>query len=334
VVQALIVLLILIAGSAFYFLRQPKKPATPPPKIERKVEKAGPATVAFPGKVRAQHSVPVRATVNGEVGSFLVDPGQDVYEGQLLARIVNPGLETAREAAAKDVETAQGRINSLESAIIAARLEASRAATDATRAKDEAERTGKIYSRQAMLQSEGATPRLVYEKSKREFESAQAGLQSLDALSRQAGDRVASLAQELQSAKRAIDDKNQQLEETQVNLAAADVHSPVTGIVVARRGEAGKMLGPEDASELFRIAVDLSLLEAAFPADPATLTRLTPGQAVSVAIPDLQIHAIPAAVKRVNNGEAIAGFVSPNANIRPGMNCSVAVSAGAALRLK
>ncbi|MDQ6664407.1 MAG: hypothetical protein M3Z23_08435 [Acidobacteriota bacterium] len=318
----MIIVLILIAGLSFFFLRQSIKIAPPPPKIK---QKAASATFAFPGKIRAQHSIPVRATVNGEVGSFLVDAGQDVYEGQLLARIVNPGLETGRETAAKEAETAQGKINSLDSAIIAARLESSRAATDATRAKDEAERTGKIYRRQAILQAEGATPRLVYEKSKREFASAQGDFESLDTLARQAADRVANLTQELQSAKRVLDDKNQQLEETQANLAAADVHSPVAGIVVARRGEVGKMLGPEDASELFRIAVDLSLLQAVFPADPATLAKIPSGEQASVAIPDLQVDAIPAAIKEVKGGEAIAEFVSPNANIRPGMNCSVAV---------
>ncbi|MDQ2901664.1 MAG: efflux RND transporter periplasmic adaptor subunit [Acidobacteriota bacterium] len=323
-VRGLIVVLILIAGLGFYFFRRPKKMApAPPSKVEQKAAPAAPASIAFPGKIRARHSVSVRATVNGEVGSFLVDPGQDVYEGQLLARIVNPGLETGRESAAKEVETAQAKINSLESAIIAGRLEASRAATDATRAKDESERTEKIYRRQAMLQTEGATPRLVYEKSKREFESAQADFQSLDALAQQAADRVASLTQEMQAAKRALDDKNQQLEETQANLAAADVHSPVTGMVVARRGEAGQMLGPGDAGELFRIAVDLSLLQAVFPAGAAALAKIQPGQEAAVAIPDLQVDSIPGTVKEVKGGEASVEFVSPNPNIRPGMNCSV-----------
>ena len=121
-VLAGVLALCLIAGaSAFFFLRRSKPSAAP----QKSTQAARAVTAVFSGTIRAQHTVSVRATVNGQVGSFLADVGQDVYEGQLLARLVNPGLETARETAAKSVENAQAKIGSLEGAIIAARLEAS-----------------------------------------------------------------------------------------------------------------------------------------------------------------------------------------------------------------
>ena len=112
-----------------------------------------------------------------------------------------------------------------------------------------------------------------------------------------------------------MDDKNQQLEEMQANLAAADVHSPVTGVIVARRGEPGRMLDPDEASELFQIAVDLSLLQAVFEPDPGTLGRIKPGQTAFVTVPDLQTDALPAAIKEMNDGEAVAELTSAHAGI-------------------
>lgn len=317
------IIAILLAGSAVFFFRRSRIHAPARPIAAE--SKAAPATAVFSGKIRAQHTVTVSATVNGEIGAFLVDVGQDVYEGQLLARIVNPNLESARENAAGTVEKSQAKVNSIESAIIAARLEASRATTDARRAKDQFERTEKLYKRQAMLHGEGATPRQIYEKSEREFESAKGEYQSLDTMARQAEERVASLTQELDSAKKSLEDKNKQLEEMQSDLAAAEVHSPVTGVVIARHGEAGKMLSPEDAGQLFQIAVDLSHLQAVFEPDAATLQRIRPGQAAFVTVPDLQSDAMPAAIKEAKDGEAIAELIGPNASIRPGMNCSVSL---------
>src|SRR5438270_7741928 len=58
------------------------------------------AELSLPGKIQAQHVVPVGAG-SGTIDSFLVDVGQDVSEGQLLAHISNQGLESAREEAAR-----------------------------------------------------------------------------------------------------------------------------------------------------------------------------------------------------------------------------------------
>ncbi len=322
-IVACVIVVALLAGASVFLLRYLRSHGSARPAAVEKKE--APATAVFSGKIVAQHTVTVSATVNGEIGAFLVDAGQDVYEGQLLARIVNPELESSRENAAGIVEKAQAKVNAIESAIIAARLEASRAITDATRAKDQFERTEKLYKRQAMLHGEGATPRQIYEKSQREFESAKGEYQSVDTTARQSEERVANLRQELDSAKKALEEKNKQLEDMQSDLAAAEVHSPVTGVVVARHGEAGKMLSPEDAGELFQIAVDLSQLQAVFEPDAATLQRIRPGQAAFVTVPDLQSDALPAAIKESKGAEVIAELISPNASIRPGMNCSVSV---------
>src|SRR2546427_12013199 len=59
------------------------------------------------GKIRPQHVVGVAATVPGFVEAFLAEPGEDVYEGQVLARIGAQSLDSVREAAANALERAQ-----------------------------------------------------------------------------------------------------------------------------------------------------------------------------------------------------------------------------------
>jgi HlyD family secretion protein len=281
-----------------------------------------PVELSLPGKIQAQRVVAVGATATGSVEAFLADVGQDVSEGQLLARIGSQDLESARDEAARIAQNAQEKVNSIQSRIIAERLEASRAQADANRARDQFERAEKMYLRQQMLNREGATPRLVYEKSQRDFETARTEFTSLEELARQAGDRVDELVHGLEAAKRVADDRSAALETAATQAAGAEIRSPVSGIVVARQGEPGTMLAPEEAKRLFEIAVDLSQLEVEIQPDAAALKRIRTGQDALVFAADFP-GAIPASVKEVKDGGAVVEFVSPSALVRPGMAAQV-----------
>lgn len=322
------VILISVAAGALSVLRQQR--AQPHTKTARPA--AAPASVAgdvsIPGTIRARHVVPVSVQVNGAIEAFLADVGQEVYEGQLLAKISSAGLETGREMAAAAVDKAQDQVNKIQGQITSARLEASRARADAMRSRGEFERAEKLYERQKFLYSQGATPRLVYEKAGKEFETAQQEYSGLGELARQAEDRATSLAKDLEFAKRALDDKNKQLEDAAALLGAADVYSPVTGVVVERRGEPGKVLDASEQSELFQIGVDLGALQVVLEPDPAVLNRIRPGQQALIFVPELQSGAISGTVTLINSNQAIIEFTSPNPALKPGMPAQVRIRVG------
>jgi len=278
--------------------------------------------VNLPGRIQAQHVVPVGAAVAGTIDSILVDVGQDVYEGQLLARIGNQDLESARQEAVRTAQNAQEKVNAMEGRIIAARLEASRSRADANRSRDQFERAEKAYLRQQMLNREGATPRLVYEKSEREFQTARTEFTSLDELARQAESRVSDLIRELEAAKRTLDERNAETETAATQSSGAEVRSPVSGILVARKGEPGKMIGPEEAKDLLEIAVDLAQLNVVVQPDPPALKRIHKAQDALIFIADLP-GATPAVVKEIRGSDVVLEFISPSPVIRPGMTAEV-----------
>ena len=285
-----------------------------------------PKEITLAGKLEAQHVIPVGAQVNGEIESFGAEPGQDVYEGQLLARISNRALEGARVNAYEAERNAQLKVESIQSKIIAARLEASRARAEASRSRDQFDRAQRIYQRQQVLHGAGATPQLTYEKAQREFESADGEYRSLDELARQAEDRVNGLTQELQAAKKTLDDKSKELEDVAGNLAAGEVHSPVTGIVIARNGEVGKQISPEEGKDLFQIAVDPGQLRLVLDPEPPVLKRIHAGQAALVIAADLTTEGMPGAVKEIQGNQAIVEFISSNSALRPGMTAQARIN--------
>jgi HlyD family secretion protein len=283
---------------------------------------APPHELSLPGKIQAQHVIPVGAPVTGTIDSFLVDVGQNVYEGQLLAHIASQGLESARQEAVRVAQNAQEKVNAIEGRIIAGRLEASRARADASRSRDQFERAEKTYLRQQMLNREGATPRLVYEKAGREYETARTEFNSLDELARQAESRAGDLSRDLDAARRSLEEHNAEAETAAAQSAGAEIRSPVNGILVARNGEPGKLIGPEEAKDLLEIAADLSQLAVTVHATPPALQHIRPGQDALILVADLS-GVIPATVKDIKGSEVTLSFLSPSPVIRPGMTAQV-----------
>jgi HlyD family secretion protein len=280
--------------------------------------------VSLQGTIQAQHVVPVGVAVAGEIESFEVDVGQDVSEGQVLARIASRGLEAAREQAARTVDNLQSKIDSMNGRILQARLEASRARADANRSRDQHERADKTAQRQRLLHGQGATPRLAYEKAQREFESAQNEFNGLDEIARQAEERVTTLIEEVQTAKANLADKRRELDDAATSLAAAEVRSPISGVLVGRRGQPGQSIGPEEASALVQIAVDLASLQVVLDPEPPVLVRIKAGAPAVVFVADVP-EGLSGTVKEIKGSQAIVEFVSPNPAVKPGMTAQVKI---------
>jgi multidrug resistance efflux pump len=183
------------------------------------------------------------------------------------------------------------------------------------------ERAERATTRQQTLFREGATPRLVYEKALQEYQAALKDYDTVDATVRTGRERVQSGVDEVAGAKKIVAAKMQLLEEAQDNLAAAEVHSPVDGYVVSRKGEVGGSAGISD--ELFQIATDLYAMEVAVEPKAEVLKRIVPGQAALVLVLDLQNAAMPGVVREIKDSQAIVEFDSMLPAIKPGMLADV-----------
>jgi HlyD family secretion protein len=314
--------LLAVAAGALSHLRKSSvqataTPASPKPSL--------PDEASLGGKIEAQQVVTIASASGGSVAEFQADVGQEVFEGAVLARITNQALETADESARAALEQAQSRVEKAGAAILSARLEATRARADAIRSRGEYDRAQRTYQRQKMLNSEGATPRMTYEKSERDYQSAQTESQSLEDLARISENRVSELIKEQEMAKRILEEKLRDAEEAKAGLSAVEVHSPVDGFVVDRKGEVGRELSAQDQAELFRIAVNLADLQVRLNPDPEMLKRLQPGQPALVIVADLGGEGIPAAVKSIEGNTVTVAFTSPNPVVKPGMTAQVRI---------
>ena len=278
--------------------------------------------ITLQGRIRPQHVVGVAVPLTGLVESLLVEVGQEVYKDQVLARVGALGLESAREAAANDLERAQEQVAKAEAAVNSARMEESRADADAQRARVALDRAQKTYDRQRMLVSQGATPRLTFEKAESEYQTLSKEFDIMDAGARAAREQVQNALREVTATKKIVQDREQQLEEAQGNLAGSEVRSPVDGTVVGRKAEVGKPAN-EAGQEFLEIATDLYALEVTVEPKPEELKRLQPGMPAMVLVLDLQSQGLPGVVKEIKGNQAVVEFESNLPAIKPGMPADV-----------
>jgi multidrug resistance efflux pump len=273
--------------------------------------------VILPGKLRPQHIARVQA--EGDIDALLVDVGEDVFAGEVLARLGDSGLAERREAAAAAVSAAEDLASKAESKVANARLEASRAEADRQRSRAALDKARAAFDRQEMLRQHGATPRLTWEKAQRDLESAQKEYDAMEKAARLSGEQLQSALNDLTAAQKAVAERNQELAAARDSMGSSEVHSPVDGTVVARNGEVGQPAG----ADLFEIATDLFALEVAVEPEPQVLQRLRPGAPALVSIPDLQNAGFTGQVREIKDKAAIVEFNCTLAGVRPGMPVEV-----------
>jgi multidrug efflux pump subunit AcrA (membrane-fusion protein) len=144
---------IVVAGMSALALRSRRKPP-PPPSAAAVITNDG---ITLNGTIRPQHVAGVAASVSGNIDRFFVEVGEDVFQGQLLARIGSSGLDSAKEAGTQAVERAQDHISKMEAAANSARMETSRSEAE-QRARSQMDRA-QTYERQTTLNRAGATPK-------------------------------------------------------------------------------------------------------------------------------------------------------------------------------
>ncbi len=306
------------AGALSHRLR--KAPPPVPSRASSAVLKLNEITIS--GVIRPQHVTGVGAAIEGNIEAFLADVGDEVFEGQVLARVGSAGLETSREQASAAVEQGQQQVAAAETAIGNARMESSRADADLQRARLQVDRAQKVLERQTTLHKAGATPKLKYEAAVQEFEAAVKDFEVMDKAARGAHDGVQAATAKLTAAKKYLAEKSEELDDAQGAFESAEVRAPVAGVIVGRKGEPGKS-ARDFGDKLFEIATDLFTLDVV--ADPKAddLKRIHPGQQALVLVLDLQSAGMPGMVKEIKEPEVIVEFNSSVPAIKPGMRADV-----------
>jgi HlyD family secretion protein len=176
--------------------------------------------------------------VAGRLAERLVDEGQQVQQGQILARLECSDLDAVLAQREADAAAARAVLAELEAGFRPEEVAQGRAAFAAASA--EAERLAKDLERQtALLEREVI--------SRREFDAAKASSDAASARQREAGERLRLLergarAEQVDAARARLAASEKILDLARVQRSWADLRSPVSGLALAKHAEPGEVL--------------------------------------------------------------------------------------------
>ncbi len=282
VIAAVLILALILGGVVF------KKAKPIPAEKTVTVERGDIArSVVARGKIQALSQVSVKSKANGIIKALMVDVGDRVTEGQVLAELDKEDLQAqVREAkASRDAEDAN-----LQVAVAAearARIEA--ANPDLEFARRDRERAQGLFTAKIASQQQLDDASRAYEVSRNRQELLDAAVQSASAQVQQARARVA--------AAKAV------LERMEENLGYTTIRSPINGMVLVRDTEVGdavsSILNLGSAATQIMVLGDVSSVFIKGEVDEADIGKAECGLHVRTKVESFPNESFEGVVKRI-----------------------------------
>jgi HlyD family secretion protein len=263
------VILILVALAVWRSRTQPKGEKVAIEKVERRtiVEE-----VSASGKIFPQTEVKISSDVSGEIVKLLVEEGDSVVSGQLLARIDPEAFQSQVERGQASVNNAKAQLANARSQIEQFRAQKEQIEAQLINAKEIQERNEKLYKEKVISEAD-------YQQSLSNLRALQANVKSAEA-------NIKASQESAEAAKYSVESARASLNELRTNLNRTDIFAPMSGIVSRLDVEEGeRVVGTIQmtGTEMMRIA-NLNAMEVRVEVSENDVPRVTVGDEVAIEV--------------------------------------------------
>lgn len=281
----LLALVGIVGFGAATLLRKPKPIA--PEKIVSSERGDIARSVVARGKIEPLSKVEVKSKANGIIQALLVDVGDSVKEGQILAELDKEDLQAQVRGAKASLEGEQANLQAAIAAEAKARIEA--ANPDLEFARRDHERAQGLFKEKVASQQQ-------LDDASRAYEIAQNRQRLLDATVQTAAAQVEQARARVAVAKAGQD-------RAEENLRYATIRAPIAGIVLTRPTEVGdavsSILNLGSAATLIMTLGDLSSVYIRGEVDEADIGKAACGQHVRTKVESFPGETFEGVVKRI-----------------------------------
>jgi HlyD family secretion protein len=277
-----------LAGGGWLLAARLSKPKPIPPEKIVKIERGDIArSVVAIGKIEPLSKVQVKSKANGIIKALLVDVGDKVAAGQILAELDKESLQAQVREAKATLEAAQANLQMAIAAEAKARIEA---------ANPELEFARRDHTRLEALFAQKIASQQQLDDAKKLLEITQNRQRLLEAAVESATAQVAQARAQVAAATAALDRADE-------NLSYATIRSPIAGLVLTRDTEVGdavsSILNLGSAATLIMTLGDLSTVYVEGKVDEADVGKIAVGLPVRTAIESFPGEKFEGAVTRV-----------------------------------
>jgi HlyD family secretion protein len=228
--------------------------------------------VTASGKVFPQTEVKISSDVSGEIVELLVEEGDSVVAGQLLAKIDPDAFQSQVERGVAGVNSAKAQQANARSQI--AQFIAQKENIEAQLINAE-----EIYNRNKQLHAEGVVSDVDFQQSKATMDALKANLKAADA-------NIQAAKESAKAAKYSVQSSEATLKELKTSLRRTAIYAPMSGIVSRLSVEAGeRVVGTIQMSgtEMMRIA-NLNAMEVRVEVSENDVPRVSIGDEVAIEV--------------------------------------------------
>lgn len=269
-IYALVGVLIVLLGFAAYQARNQEKGE----KVQTEISETRTIreTVEASGKVFPKIEVNISSDVSGEIVELLVNEGDSVRKGQVLARVDPEAYDSQVERAAAGVNSAKATLSNMLAQVETFKAQKEQIEAQLMNARD-------VHSRNDKLYKEGVV-------SEQDFETSLSNVKALEANLRAADANIRSAKENSRGAEFQIKSAQASLKEISTTRNRATIYATMDGIISKMNVEKGeRVVGTAmmTGTEIMRIA-DLSEMEVQVEVTENDIPRISLGQIVDIEI--------------------------------------------------
>ncbi|WP_282784795.1 efflux RND transporter periplasmic adaptor subunit [Phaeodactylibacter xiamenensis] len=228
--------------------------------------------VSASGKVFPQTEVKISSDVSGEIVDLLIEEGDSVVSGQLLARIDPDAFES-------QVERGAASVNSAKAQLANARAQIEQFTAQKEQIEAQLINAREIQDRNKPLYEEGVI-------SEADYQQSLANLRALEANLRSAEANVKAAKQSAEAAAYTVQSSEASLKELKTSLRRTEIFAPMSGIISRLDVEEGeRVVGTIQmaGTEMMRIA-NLNAMEVRVEVSENDIPRVTVGDEVAIEV--------------------------------------------------
>lgn len=308
------------------------------------------ARVTASGEIKPRYYINIgtNAMSPSRIVDIAVVEGEEVKEGQLLARLesVQPEAQVAAQRA--NVSSTEAEAVAAEASLKASEENLRTAQATVDRAKAELERARLNFERSRQLHEEKLIARQEFDQRKAEFDALSAGVREAEARQMQARAQIAQIASSLDAAQKRVPLARANLKQARDVLQRTYALSPIDGMVTNLPVRVGETVVPgiqNSPASLIMTIADMSLITAEVRVDETDIVNVTLDQMAEItidAIPNktfsgrvieigntaiLRSTGLAASQSAVSSQEAkdfkvVIALTDPPPEIRPGLSCT------------
>ena len=241
------------------------------------------------GKIFPKTEVKISSDVSGEIVELLVEEGDSVITGQLLAKVDPDAYQSQVERGRASVNTSKAQLANSR-----AQVESFQAQIEQIRAQ--LANAEAVFNRNKKLRDEGVI-------SAAEFEQAESSYRSLQANLRAAEANVRSSEQSVEASKFQVKGAEASLRELQTSLRRTNIYAPIGGIISLLNVERGeRVVGSQmmTGTEIMRIA-NLNVMEVQVEVSENDIPRVSLGDVVDIEVDAYRNRIFKGRVSEVAN---------------------------------